>query len=294
VPFPGGFQLNGPDMELLQKAQELLARAAQLALDDPAANKEKVEALRREAQELMVKAMRQGGGGGLMLPFPGLGIGPAVRGGNARLGVRVEKVPAAVADQGGVPEGRGVLVSEVLPGSAAEKAGLKADDVIIEFAGKPVSDDPTEFVRAVRGAKRGQKVDIVYVRKGKKAEAKGVPLADPAADLGADLAPFLGPELQLFPIPNAFPVPDRGFAPAGGAGRSTVSVKVEDGVFKIDADHDGLKINLEGTAGGWKPVPSKIVVVDGKKKVEAKSVDALPPEYRDTVKKILDGVRVGK
>ncbi|MDB5307220.1 MAG: mucD 1 [Gemmataceae bacterium] len=280
VPFPGGLQINQPDKEMIQKAQGLLTKAARLALEDPVANKEKVEALQREAQELMVKAMRPAAGG-LMPLLPG------ARGGNGRLGVRVEKVPAGQAD-------RGILVAEVLPGSAAEKAGLKAGDVIVEFAGKPVSDDPTEFVRTVYGMKNGEKVDIVYVRNGKKSEAKGVPLADavPAARLGAEFAPFLAPDFVPLLDPN--PLPDLGFAPAEGAKRTNMSVKVENGTFTINAEQDGVKVYLEGRAEGGKPVPSKIEVTDGKKKMEAKSVDQLPAEYRDRVQKLLDGVKGGK
>lgn len=171
-PFFGGIQPAPADLEAIQKAQKLMLEAALLQADDP----KKAAELMKEARELMMKGLRPGGG--LVVPvFPGGGLVLPPRGGNARLGIRVESVPPALAEKAGIPDGRGVRVAEVLPDTAAEKAGLKAGDIITEFAGKPVGDDPTEFVRTVQGT-RGAKVDITYYRDGKKAEAKGVQLAD--------------------------------------------------------------------------------------------------------------------
>lgn len=52
-----------------------------------------------------------------------------------------EKLPFLGVRPGeGDPKVAGVQVAEVLRGSPAEKAGLKKDDVIVEFDGKPVAD----------------------------------------------------------------------------------------------------------------------------------------------------------
>ena len=212
----------------------------------------------------------------------------------SRLGVRLEKVPAALADQIDLPAGRGVLVAEVVPDSAAEKAGLKANDIITEFAGKPVSDDPNEFIRTVFAAKAGEKVDVVYYRKGKKAEAKGIPLAD-ADRRGRDLPLIevepLGP---MNPLPGVRPLPLP--LPEDGVQKAkSVSVQVRDGKFTLDADEDGVKFVMEGTVGErGKAVPTKIEIKDGEKNVTAESVEKLPADYRDRVQKILDGVKVGR
>jgi serine protease Do len=55
----------------------------------------------------------------------------------AWLGVYIQEVTPEIAKSLGI-EPRGALVSEVVPGSPADKAGIKRGDVIIEFDGKPV------------------------------------------------------------------------------------------------------------------------------------------------------------
>lgn len=56
----------------------------------------------------------------------------------AWLGVYIQEVSPEIAKAMGLPEPFGALVTEVLSGSPAEKAGLKRGDIIIEFDGKKV------------------------------------------------------------------------------------------------------------------------------------------------------------
>lgn len=309
-PFPNPLVLpalpgiDPRNQEAMQKAQELLLKAAVIRGEDPA----KAEELMKQARELMGARP-----GGLVLPPPLVNGRREVRGSGSRLGVRVEKVPAAIADQIDLPAGRGVLVAEVVPDSAAEKAGLKANDIITEFAGKPVGDDPTEFVRTVLTMKAGEKVDVIYFRKGKKGEAKAIPLADPVPDRrGGREVPMLDDQpllpFPVLPAPGAripgdlaFPIPaviepELPVPAVPGVQKSkSVSVRIENGKFAIDADEDGVKFVLEGRVGdGGKAVPTKIEIKDGSKKIDAESVEKLPAEYRDRVQKLLDSVKVGK
>jgi membrane-associated protease RseP (regulator of RpoE activity) len=55
-----------------------------------------------------------------------------------RLGVRTQSLSDQLAAYFGVPGGAGVLVTEVTPDSAAEKAGLKAGDCIVKVGDMPV------------------------------------------------------------------------------------------------------------------------------------------------------------
>lgn len=182
--FGGGGQVDQAD---LIKAQQLLLKAAMLSSQEPVDEKA-VEALRKEAQELLTKAL---GGQGMALPglealggfnnlngLGGLGgLGafdlPAAK---PRLGVTVEPANVALDREEGVPAGRGVRVVSVVRGLPADKAGLKEGDVIVEFAGRAVGADSANFVRMVQRAKAGEKVDVVYVRDGKRQTAKGVAL----------------------------------------------------------------------------------------------------------------------
>ncbi len=56
------------------------------------------------------------------------------------LGVSIDPLLPRDAASRGLPTMGGVIVTQVRPNSAAASAGLKADDVIIEFAGMPVRD----------------------------------------------------------------------------------------------------------------------------------------------------------
>jgi hypothetical protein len=69
----------------------------------------------------------------------------------------------------------GVLVEDVVPGGASEKAGLKAKDVIVEIAGKPVKNI-NDYMTAMAGQKPGVAIDVVVVRQDKKLTVKVTPL----------------------------------------------------------------------------------------------------------------------
>src|SRR5262249_9100393 len=111
-------------------------------------------------------------------------------------------------DQLGLDKNTGVAIVAVVEGSAAEKAGLKVNDILVEFAGKAVTDDPSDLARRVNEVKAGAKVDLVVMRKGKKVEVKGIELADPAPQKPAPRAPDLKglPQLKpALPFPNTLP-----------------------------------------------------------------------------------------
>ena len=56
------------------------------------------------------------------------------------LGVSIQEVTSDLADEFGVKDLKGALVSGVMKGSPAEKAGIKQGDVILQYNGKTVED----------------------------------------------------------------------------------------------------------------------------------------------------------
>jgi serine protease Do len=82
----------------------------------------------------------------------------------ARLGVEAESVGSQLAEYFGVKDG--VLVRSVLDGTAAQKAGIKAGDVITRVDGTAVTS-PSELSSAVRSAssKKTYSVELVRDRK---------------------------------------------------------------------------------------------------------------------------------
>ena len=82
------------------------------------------------------------------------------------LGVVIQEVTADLADSFGLDRPRGALVSQVQEGSPAQKAGLHAADVILEFNGKPV-ENSSDLPRMVGMAKPGTRIPLQVWRKGK-------------------------------------------------------------------------------------------------------------------------------
>jgi hypothetical protein len=71
-------------------------------------------------------------------------------------------------------EDGGVLVEGVTPGGPAEKGGIKDGDIIIEIAGKPVTNIGG-YMTAMSTQKPGAPIDVVVLRKGSKLTLKVTP-----------------------------------------------------------------------------------------------------------------------
>jgi Do/DeqQ family serine protease len=75
------------------------------------------------------------------------------------LGVRAQAVTGEIASSLGLPRPEGVIVADVYPGSSADRAGLKARDIILEVDGNAVNDEASLNYRV--GAHRpGDAVDL--------------------------------------------------------------------------------------------------------------------------------------
>ena len=86
----------------------------------------------------------------------------------ARIGVKLGLLTPVLAKQLGMePRSKGLLVDEVVPGSPAEKAGLKQGDVIVGFAGEKVASRPT-FRLKVASSPVGKSYELDYYREGKR------------------------------------------------------------------------------------------------------------------------------
>lgn len=81
------------------------------------------------------------------------------------LGVRIQIVTSEIAESIGLKEPVGALVSEVTPDSPADKAGLKAGDVITRFDGKEIKE-MRFLARFVASTTANKKVAIEYLRNG--------------------------------------------------------------------------------------------------------------------------------
>ena len=91
------------------------------------------------------------------------------RAAHARLGVTAQPVDQAIARSFGLERTEGALIVEVMPGSGAENAGLKAGDVVLKYNGRPVGASG-ELAAMVAQSSPGDKVRLEVVREGRKRE----------------------------------------------------------------------------------------------------------------------------
>jgi Do/DeqQ family serine protease len=103
------------------------------------------------------------------------------------LGVSVVPLDAEVALQMGIEQTSGALVTAVGPGSPAEKAGIRVNDVLLEIGGRKL-DRRYALAQAVAALPPGSTTKIKLVRDGKPVETDAV-LAETAT---GDAFPVLG------------------------------------------------------------------------------------------------------
>lgn len=95
-----------------------------------------------------------------------------------RLGVTVDSPSAALADHLDLEKNQGLVIQSVSKDSAAEKAGFKANDILIRFNGKAVTSDSSDFIKQIGEIEAGVEFDAVVLRKGKKEKISGIKLPE--------------------------------------------------------------------------------------------------------------------
>jgi serine protease Do len=88
-----------------------------------------------------------------------------------RLGVSIQDVSADLAQAFGLKKPAGALVSDVEPGSPADKAGLRQSDIILKYGGRAI-EDSIELPRMVGNTVPGTKTTLSLWRKGAEKEVE--------------------------------------------------------------------------------------------------------------------------
>jgi membrane-associated protease RseP (regulator of RpoE activity) len=207
---------------------------------------------------------------------------------DARLGVRVDPPSDELAEQLDLPKGHGLVVREVVPESAAAKAGLKPHDILLEFNGKAVANRYDELVRMVADIKPDKAIEIVVMRKGKKETIKDVKLPEAKAAPGFPPGGFPAGAGQP---PAGIPQPKFGFQPpmgiGGGASVITTMTRTQDRLT-LRHQEGTLVITLTGVTTDGKPKIKEIHVQDGGRLEQYESVDKVPERYRDKVQNLVE------
>jgi len=232
----------------------------------------------------------------------------AGRAGESRLGVRVEKPSEALADQLDLPQGRGVVILRVEPKSAADKAGLKPNDIILEVDGKLVPQDTSELAKIIRDVKADSPVVVVVLRKGKKETLKELSLPKGQGEIRLRVQPLQalqpgsegsGRRIERPLRVLEFNRANEGIGRGIGSGHATASVMIGDakGVFttlfrnddRFTARHQEgtLVITLTGKVKEKASI-SEIVVEDAGRTHKYDSIEEVPERYRDKVKSLAE------
>lgn len=87
------------------------------------------------------------------------------------LGIKGGELNADLAQAFDIEAKKGAFISEVMPGSPADKAGLKAGDVITAINGQAISSF-AEMRAKIATSGAGKEIDLTYLRDGKSNNAK--------------------------------------------------------------------------------------------------------------------------
>lgn len=87
----------------------------------------------------------------------------------AFLGTRLEPLGEDARDGLELEPGVGVAITEVIPGSTAEAAGIEAGDVLVAVGEAPAAS-PAEVVRSLAGKKAGDELALTYLHDGERVD----------------------------------------------------------------------------------------------------------------------------
>lgn len=88
-----------------------------------------------------------------------------------QLGITVQKVTSEVAEKLKLRDQRGILVAQVQPDSAADRAGIRQGDIVTKFNGTDVNE-PNVFRNLVAGTAPGTEVTLTVQRDGREQQVR--------------------------------------------------------------------------------------------------------------------------
>lgn len=87
------------------------------------------------------------------------------------LGTQFQDLNPELAEAFGLPVSQGAVLSSIAPGSPAERAGLRAGDVVTHFNGREVSS-AADLRNLIGLARVGSQVEVSYLREGRSASTR--------------------------------------------------------------------------------------------------------------------------
>jgi len=216
-------------------------------------------------------------------------------------GMQLKKVAADEQEKLGLPENEGLAIVAVDANSNAEKAGLKAKDVLIKVNNKAVPSDMSALPKFVKDQNAAEPFEIVVLRDGKEETIKNATMPAVVQMPTARPLPAFG-GIQLRPMPLAIPgarINGRMPFQNGLMGRPQnlnleMNVngarikKVQTGDdFTGEYSKDDLRITV---AGKWDNGVNKIAditIQEGKDTAKYKLLNDVPVQHRPLVQQLL-------
>jgi membrane-associated protease RseP (regulator of RpoE activity) len=220
-----------------------------------------------------------------------------LRGGAAdnRLGATLEAPTDILINQLGLTQGQGLVVKRVTPNSAAAKAGLQANDILIELDGKPVASNVAEFNKAADGIKADTPVDAVVLRKGQKTTVKGIVMAQAPAPGAVARRPF---GAMVPPAPVQLQINGNTIQVDGAGNPIVIQVSPDGkGASTVTRDANGftakfvegtLTITVNGTIADSKAKVQNITVKDGAGETKYAELSKVPDKFLEQAKKLVE------
>lgn len=204
------------------------------------------------------------------------------------IGLRCSNVEGALRAQLGLPQGKGLLVDELMPDSPAKKAGMEQYDVLLKFGERELTA-VNDLVEAVQKAEKTE-VSVSLLRAGKPLTVKVTPAERDVSASPARIAVVAEPDVNYEQLHSLIEKlqksgPQGELGPQGDLRWQVLRPHVRVSKKQISALPKGMTISI--TKSGEEE--AKIVVQRGDEKWEAteKSLDKLPEDVRKAVEQFL-------
>jgi len=137
----------------------------------------------------------------------GFEVRAGVMPGGSYLGVNLAEIDSTRARELKLKETTGVEITRVEEGSPAEKAGLKPNDVVLEYNGQRV-EGMEQFGRLVRETPGGREVKLVISRNGDPQTMMATVAARKVRAFGGNIKDFMPdmPDIRMPDMPQMFSV----------------------------------------------------------------------------------------
>jgi beta-lactamase regulating signal transducer with metallopeptidase domain len=208
-----------------------------------------------------------------------------------RLGVSVEPVTAALADQLNLPKDTGVLVTDVNADSPAAKVGIKVNDVLLKIDGATIPADVGDFVKLIASLKADTPLAVVVLRKGQKqtlgnvqlGSAMPTPKDHTKQDLLHSIEKVEDPDIT-FKLKHQL----KDTPPETDKNAMTVSVTRAGNHYTVRYQEGTLKITLTASIQDHLGTLKSIAIQQGNSVVMYASPSQVPEQFRARVQQMIE------